>query len=222
LEENRTVQQSFYYIITGAMGGGKSTIIEHLLKNKIVCVSEPARDILSEQRSIKADGVPEINPDLFTKLMLSRSVHNYKQNIMTKTPIIFDRGIPDMIAYADLFQLDTKIYYNASEYYKYNNTVLLLKGWKEIYTNDDERKMTFEQADGFGNKAEEIYHKLGYNVIDVPKVNIEERIKFIGNIVTVNFRPVRERCSKGGGQSNHPRKGHTEYTQIGFEDILRG
>jgi predicted ATPase len=177
------MKQLCYYIITGAMGGGKSTIIEYLLKNKMACIAEPAREILSEQRSIKGDGVPEINSDLFTKLMLSRSIHNYKQNIIAKTPVIFDRGIPDMIAYADLFQLDTEIYYNASEYYKYNNTVLLLKGWEGIYATDDERKMTFEQANNFGNKVEEIYHKLGYNIIEVPKVNIEERIKFIENVI---------------------------------------
>ncbi|MDR1232283.1 MAG: AAA family ATPase [Spirochaetaceae bacterium] len=182
-EGNRMTEQLCYYILTGAMGSGKSTIIECLLKNGTVCVSEPAREILREQKSIKADGVPEINPDLFTKLMLSRSIHNYKQNITTKTPVIFDRGIPDMIAYADLFRLDTKIYCNASEYYKYNNTVLLLNGWEDIYTTDDERKMTFEQANNFGNKAAEIYHKLGYNIIEVPKTNIEDRIKFIENII---------------------------------------
>jgi predicted ATPase len=178
------MEQSFYYIITGAMGGGKSTIVEHLLKNK-ACISEPAREILSEQRSIKAGGVPEINPDLFTKLMLSRSIDNYKQNIMTKTPIIFDRAIPDMIAYADLFQLDTEIYYNAAKYYRYNDVVFLFRGWKEIYTTDDERKMTFEQANDFGNKVEEIYRKLGYDIVDVPKVSIEERIRFIENICFV-------------------------------------
>jgi transposase-like protein len=39
--------------------------------------------------------------------------------------------------------------------------------------------------------------------------------------VTVNSRPVRERCSKGGGQSNRRRKGHTEYAQREFELMLR-
>jgi predicted ATPase len=61
--------------------------------------------------------------------------------------------------------------------------VFLFNGWKEIYTNDAERKMTFEQANKFGNKIEEIYRELGYNIITVPKINIKERINFIENII---------------------------------------
>jgi predicted ATPase len=180
------MEQLFYYILTGAMGSGKSTIINHLLQKKISCIPEPAREILMEQRRINADGAPEKNADLFTQLMLSRATNNYKKNYESVKPIIFDRAIPDIIAYADLFQLDTKIYYNAAKYYKYNNTVFLFNGWKEIYANDDERKMSFEQADNFGNKIEEIYHKLGYTIITVPKLNIEERIKFIENTILEN------------------------------------
>jgi predicted ATPase len=177
------MEQPFYYILTGAMGSGKSTIIRHLLENNFFCIPEPAREILMEQRNINADGVPEKNSDLFTQLMLSRATNNYKKYYENNYSIIFDRAMPDMIAYADLFQLDTKIYYNAAKYYKYNNTVFLFKGWKEIYTNDNERKMNFEQANDFGNRVEEIYHELGYNIITVPKINIDERIKFIENII---------------------------------------
>ena len=35
-------------------------------------------------------------------------------------------------------------------------------------------------------------------------------------MVTVKSHTVREGCSKGVGQSNHPGKGHTEYGQRGF------
>jgi predicted ATPase len=177
------MEQPFYYILTGAMGSGKSTIINHLLQKKILCIAEPAREILTEQRNINADGVPEKSADLFTQLMLSRATNNYKKNYENIGPIVFDRAIPDIIAYADLFQLDTGIYYKASKYYKYNNIVFLFNGWKEIYTNDAERKMTFEQANNFGNKVEEIYRELGYNIITVPKINIKERINFIENIM---------------------------------------
>jgi hypothetical protein len=41
-------------------------------------------------------------------------------------------------------------------------------------------------------------------------------------LVTVNSRPVRERCSKGGGQSNHPGKRHKGSAKRECEDILRG
>ena len=174
-------EQPFYCVLTGAMGAGKSTVINRLAQKGFICVHEPAREILAEQRSIDADGVPEKDAGLFTRLMLSRAVNNYKRNSESTRPVIFDRAIPDIIAYACLFELDTKIYYNAGRYYKYNGTVFLFEGWEEIYTNDDERKMGFEPANKFGNNVKHVYNELGYNTVVVPKVSIEERIKFIAD-----------------------------------------
>lgn len=48
-----------------------------------------------------------------------------------------------------------------------------------IYTTDDERKMTYQQANEFGERVAEIYKTLGYNIIEVPRVSAEERAAFI-------------------------------------------
>lgn len=76
----------------------------------------------------------------FNSLMLARAVHNYAEKQPLSHSIIFDRAIPDMIAYANLFQLDTTSYGNASQALRYNPTVFYFAGWEEIYTNDEERK----------------------------------------------------------------------------------
>ena len=163
------------------MGSGKSAIIEQLIKIRLKCVPEPARQILHEQRVIFARGVPEIDPDLFTQLMLSRATNFYLGNFAAETLTVFDRGIPDMIAYAELFGLDTKIYYNSANHYKYNQCVFWFKGWKNIYKNDDERQMNFQQAYEFGERAHEIYRELGYDVIQVPMLSVDRRTEFIYN-----------------------------------------
>jgi predicted ATPase len=147
------------------------------------CVPEPARQILQEQRAISARGVPEIDPDLFTQLMLSRATSFYLENSAADILTIFDRGIPDLIAYAELFGLDTKIYYNSANHYRYNHCVFWLKGWKEIYKHDEERKMSFQQAYEFGERAHEIYRELGYDIIPVPELLIDKRAEFIYNKV---------------------------------------
>lgn len=100
-----------YFVVTGAIGGGKSTVIREIRKAGIRCVSEPAREILAEQRSIDSDGVPEQNPELFCKLMLSRSLHNYAEGMDVSEVQVFDRGIPDMVAYAELFSIEPKSFY---------------------------------------------------------------------------------------------------------------
>ena len=57
--------------------------------------------------------------------------------------------------------------------------VFLFKGWKEIYTNDDERKMSFMLAESFGENIIKIYEDLGYVMLEVPFVTTEERVTFI-------------------------------------------
>ena len=51
--------------------------------------------------------------------------------------------------------------------------------WEEIYTNDAERKMSFEQAQEFGAVVRSIYENFGYRILEVPRFSLEERVKFI-------------------------------------------
>ncbi len=172
-----------FFVLTGAMGGGKSAVLKHLRNKNILCIDEPARQILKEQRIINGNGVPEKDPELFCQLMLSRSVHLFKSYAESKNTVIFDRGIPDMIAYADLFGIDKNIYMNAAKVYSYNNIVFMFKGIEEIYTTDDERKMDFKSAEKFGFKVKEVYKELGYILTDVPYLSEEERSFFISDTI---------------------------------------
>ncbi len=168
-----------FYILSGAMGAGKSAVLSKLRALGIPCVPEPAREILAEQRLIQAMGVPEKNTDLFSMLMLSRSIHNYYENRAMEKAVVFDRGIPDMIAYARLFKLDETSYANAAKEFRYNPTVFYLPAWEEIYTNDLERKMSFEDAKAFGVVVRSIYEELGYRILEVSRFSLEERVQFI-------------------------------------------
>ena len=172
-----------YFILSGAMGRGKSTILKLLKQKGYLCIDEPARQIISEQRSIDGEGLYDKNPELFAQLMLSRSINLYELNSEYKGKVIFDRGIPDLIAYADIFNIKKEVYLNASKLYSYNTNVFMFKGWKEIYTTDDERKMDYESADKFGSNVSYIYKELGYNLIEVPFDSVEKRVEFIINLI---------------------------------------
>ncbi len=168
-----------YFVLTGAMGGGKSTLLREISKAGIRGVAEPAREILAEQRASAADGVPEQNAALFCKRMLSRSIENYNQAINAAEVQVFDRGIPDMIAYAELGSIDATPFSTAAEQNRYNPMVFFFAGWEEIYTNDAERKISFAGASLSGERVRVIYQKLGYQLVNVPLQSIEERTNFI-------------------------------------------
>ncbi len=173
------ILQHNYFIITGAMGAGKSTLLEELRKRGLLCMDEPARQILAEQRAIEGEGIPEHNPKLFTELLLSRSIAQFKQMKDNKSAVVYDRGIADNLCYAKWFDLDLKPYTLAAHQYQYNKVVFFLPAWEAIYHNDDERKMTFEQARDFGENLQRTYSDLGYHIITVPMTDSETRAEFI-------------------------------------------
>lgn len=166
-------------IITGAMGGGKSTVLKLLKNQGFITVNEPARDILSEQRSIGDEGIPGKNSKLFTQLLLSRAIYQYKQMQSINEIVIFDRGIPDNIAYAQLFKLNYLPAHHAAKLYLYDTNIFIFPAWKEIYTTDEERVMPFVAAKTFGEEVQKIYKNYGYNLIEMPLLSPEERVEFI-------------------------------------------
>lgn len=167
-------------IITGTMGSGKSTVLSEFSKQGLFVIEEPARKILAEQRLFNGEGVPEENPSLFTHLLLSRSIHHYYEaDKSNRDRVLFDRGIADNIAYAELFNLEITPFETAASKFKFSPNVFFLPAWEEIYTTDDERKMTYVQSRQFGDKLKQIYQRLGYNLIEVPKSSPLNRANFI-------------------------------------------
>ena len=157
------------FVLTGAPGSGKSALLDCLRRSGVTAIDEPARQILAEQRSFGGHGVPERDPALFVELMLSRAVFEYRRQEASDRPIVFDRGVPDLIAYASLYGLDATRVLSASRAYRYNPTVFFAPAWEEIYCNDDERKMTFDQARDFGERMRDAYLGLNYELLDLPR-----------------------------------------------------
>lgn len=164
-----------YFVLTGAPGSGKTTILNRLQSLGRTVVAEPARQILAEQRSFGGRAIPERNPDLFVELLLSRALYEYRRHASGTQPVLFDRGLPDVIAYARLFGLPCDGPIAAARRHRYNAQVLLLPAEEEIYRQDEERRMTFAQARRFGEIIREAYEELGYAIIALPPGPPDER-----------------------------------------------
>ena len=66
----------------------------------------------------------------------------------------------------------------ACKEHKYSK-IFILPSWKEIYISDDERYESYEQAVLIQEHLVETYKKYGYELIEVPKDTVENRVQFL-------------------------------------------
>jgi predicted ATPase len=169
-------------IVTGAPGSGKTAILSGI-RGDVRCVDEPAREVLAQQRAINGDGTPERNPSLFVDLLLQRSIDNHEEAQRWGGTVLFDRGVADCIAYAKMLGTDPQPSIRATAAYRYNREVLVTRPWAEIYTTDDERKMTFGATVEFQRVLESSYEQAGYTLVEVPHGSVEYRVAFVQNFI---------------------------------------
>jgi predicted ATPase len=171
-------------VITGGPGTGKSTIIEELAMRNFTCMTEISREVTLNARSKGIEQLFLTNPLLFSELLLEGRVNQYLEaDKKNKDIIFFDRGIPDVHAYMNYISIDyPETYITQSNLYRYDY-IFLMPPWEEIYISDNERYENFEQALAIHNHLERTYKELNYNIIEVPKGNINERANFILNAI---------------------------------------
>ena len=165
------------YILTGAPGTGKSVILSELSLH-YKTFTEPAREIIAEQRSHDGEGLWEKDRELFIRLMIERSL-SYYENSSEQQITFFDRGIPDCVGYADYGNVETKDFITTAEKFRYNQKVFVFEPWKDIYQNDEERTMSFEEAKNFHQKIVNAYKNLNYDLVIVPRESVQKRLEFI-------------------------------------------
>ena len=112
--------------------------------------------------------------------MVEKDIEKYKVAQKMKTPVLFDRGIPDSLGYSELENIPvTASLFEIVKAYPYQPVVFMMPPWKEIYVNDSERKQDFKTAVATYEAMKKVYDKLQYTTVEVPKGTLKERVKFI-------------------------------------------
>lgn len=168
------------YIISGGPGSGKSTLIKALTERGLTAMPEAGRAIIQHQLSIGGNALPWADRTLFAELMLGWDLRSYHEALLLQKPVLFDRGIPDVMGYLRLCGIPVPPHIeNAANNYQYNQRVFLLPPWPEIFTQDKERKQSFEEAVATYNSLASTYTELGYELLLLPFASIEKRVAFV-------------------------------------------
>jgi predicted ATPase len=167
---------SGWHVITGAPCSGKTTLLELLGKMGYSTVPEAARIIVDEEIK-KGRKNEEMKSDM---LSFQRAVLEFKVRSESDMPrdkaIFFDRGIPDSIAYYKLYGYSTREVLKFCGEKRYANIFLLNR---LPFQKDYARVENDEIAARIEKLLFEAYTELGYEVVRIPIMPIEERLKMI-------------------------------------------
>lgn len=164
-----------YFILTGPPGSGKTTVL-NILDQHVTTVAEPARRVLAEQRRRGGTATSDQDPGAFVAQMLNLAISDFDQ---ATGETVYDRGLPDLLAFTQYYQLADKPVRAAIQAHRYRSPVFFFPPWEEIYENDDERTLDFAGALAFGELIREGYLKSGYELTSVPTGAPETRARFI-------------------------------------------
>ena len=85
------------FIITGGPGSGKSSLINALAARGYRTMPEAGRAIIRDQVAIGGSALPWADRALFAELMLGWEMRSHREALAIASPVLMDRGIPDVV-----------------------------------------------------------------------------------------------------------------------------
>jgi predicted ATPase len=166
-------------VITGGPGTGKTTLIDHFDTKGYEVMEEVSRDVILEARKEGIEQLFLVKPLLFSEKLLHSRLAQFKSTFKEEAFVLFDRGMPDVTAYMDYLGTTYPSHFDETCQNHRYDLIFLLPPWEAIYTQDNERYESFEQAELIYQCLLDGYQKYGYDVIEVPVGTIAERCQYI-------------------------------------------
>lgn len=167
-------------VIIGGPGSGKSTLLDALAAEGFGCYPEISREVTLEARK---NGVEQLfleQPLLFSELLLEGRIKQFREAQADPAEVVFiDRGLPDVVAYMHYIGDSYPAHFDAAcREHRYTH-IFVLPPWEAIYTSDEARYESFEQAEKIHEHLMETYAGYGYTMTEVPKDSVERRVAFV-------------------------------------------
>ncbi|MCX8996702.1 AAA family ATPase [Rhizobiaceae bacterium BDR2-2] len=169
-----------FVIISGCSGGGKSTLLAELSRRGHATVEEPGRRIVAEERLRGGSALPWIDMAGFARRAVTLSLRDRRQAIRNAGDgwVFFDRGLIDA-ALAWENATAEPVLATLAEQHPYHRTVFLTPPWPDIYAADKDRQHGFAEAVAEFDRLADIYPRLGYRTLLLPKSSVGERADFV-------------------------------------------
>lgn len=172
-------------VLTGGPGSGKTTLLEALATAGHATSPEAGRTIIRRQQAIDGEALPWKDRALFAELMLDRELEAHARAESADGPVFFDRGVPDLVGYLTLCGLPVPAHMErAAQDIRYDRRVFIAPVWPEIFGQDAERKQDLDEARRTFDAMAETYPRFGYELIELPRAPVAERLDFVLTTLT--------------------------------------
>lgn len=169
-----------FFVLTGGPGSGKTTLIEALRAQGFATTQEAGRGVIREETQGDGRALPWLDPERFAGRMFEWELVSYRQAQRETGTVFFDRGLPDTLGYLYLEGLSVPSWMEEQALrLRYNNRVFIAPPWKEIFGPDEERRQSWQIAVRTYETMARTYTVLGYTLIELPRVSIPERVRFL-------------------------------------------
>ncbi len=164
-------------VLTGAPGAGKTTLLEAAAAAGFATSPEVARELL------QASGGMELrarDPLGFAETMLEAHRREWERHAAVETPVLFDRGFPDVVGFLEVSGLPVSSAIDrACRELRYSGPVFRAPAWADIYAQDAERIQDWGQAVASDEAVTAAWRRYGYDVIELPFAKVAERLAFL-------------------------------------------
>lgn len=168
------------YVVTGGPGSGKSALVAALAADGVRVSDEAGRAVIRQQTAIGGQALPWADRLLFAELMLSWDMRAHEAALAVGEATLFDRGAPDVLGYLALCGIEAPAHMRkAAETFRYADEVFVAPPWREIFTQDAERRQDFPEAERTFDAMIEVYTQLGYRLVELPKASVADRAAFV-------------------------------------------
>jgi predicted ATPase len=169
-----------FFVVTGGPGSGKSSLLDALERAGYARSVEAGRGIIQDQMAISGTALPWADRAAFAELMLAWEMRSYHLAEQSRGAFFFDRSVVDVLGYMRLSGLAVLAHVErAAEMFRYDGRVFIAPAWQEIYREDAERKQSFDEAVRTEEAMREVYPAYGYELIELPRAPVEERVRFV-------------------------------------------
>ncbi|WP_084418143.1 AAA family ATPase [Henriciella litoralis] len=167
-------------VISGCSSGGKSTLLAALSDRGYATIEEPGRNIVREALASGSDALPWIDPVAFVRKAVDQARNSLREMAPFDGPVFLDRSAIDAIAHLERLSLPMPVdITDQAKHCIYSAPVFMAPPWRELYVQDDERPLPFEEATKEYNWLRLAYPRRGYVLIDLPRISVEARADFM-------------------------------------------